>query len=141
MEFVIKETGKPKNTDRELRPIVFITSNSERRLPEPFLRRCVYHNIKLNRDLVLEAVKRKCAKAYPNMKDYLEIAVDRLWELRKKIRRKKPSTGELMVWLNVISLQYKNPEKILKVRSLSELPCLGVLVKDRNDLEEIMGVR
>jgi MoxR-like ATPase len=56
MEFKILETGKVIKGDRNNRPIVFITSNSERRLPEPFLRRCVYHHITFDRNIVEKAV-------------------------------------------------------------------------------------
>jgi MoxR-like ATPase len=56
MEFTIIETGETIDAPVQLRPIVFITSNSERRLPEPFLRRCVYHHIEFDDQIVWQAV-------------------------------------------------------------------------------------
>jgi len=52
MEFRVPETGQIIKASPETRPIVFITSNSERRLPEPFLRRCVYHHVKFDEELI-----------------------------------------------------------------------------------------
>lgn len=59
MEFTVAETGKTIRAPRTQRPIVVITSNSERRLPEPFLRRCVYHHIRFDDNLVAKAVEKR----------------------------------------------------------------------------------
>lgn len=133
MEFRVNEieqTIKPQH--QGLRPIVFITSNSERRLPEPFLRRCCYHHIRFNEDIVTKAVQSRRAD-YPNLDDdFLAMAVQRFLALRQRNLRKLPSTGELLVWLRVMALHPENLDT-----NLAKLPFLGTLLKDHQDIEEL----
>ncbi|MDM8522031.1 MoxR family ATPase [Desulfococcaceae bacterium HSG8] len=136
MEFKILETGKIVRGSHENRPIIFITSNSERRLPEPFLRRCVYHHITFDRDLLDKAVKKRTDE-YPGLsEEFLDMAIDRFIALREFTLRKRPSTGELLVWLRVLGLNADHYSKYLD-ENLSELPYLGVLIKDHQDREDL----
>ncbi len=136
MEFKVLETGEIIRGDRNTRPIVFITSNSERRLPEPFLRRCVYHHISFDRDLVDTAVKRRMDE-YPALgEEFLDLAIDRFVALRAAALRKRPSTAELLVWLRVLGLHADEYTPHLD-DDLSKLPYLGVLLKDHQDLEDL----
>ncbi len=136
MEFKIVETGKLVKGNRDRRPVVFITSNSERRLPEPFLRRCVYHHIPFDKELVEQAVKRRMDE-YPSLsKDFLEMAVERFLALRETALRKCPSTAELLVWLRVLGLNANRYSQRLD-ENLSALPYLGVLIKDHQDMEDL----
>ncbi len=136
MEFKIVETNTTLTTSPRLRPIVVITSNSERRLPEPFLRRCVYHHIAFDDRIVRQAVTAR-RNDYSTLSDeFLELAVARFLKLREKTLRKSPATGELLVWLRVLALavgQY--PEQLAD--NLSQLPYLGVLLKDHQDMDEL----
>ena len=123
-------------------PIVILTTNSERRLPEPFLRRCVFHWIEFNRDLLARAVEARGESDFkglePNQK---EQAIDAFMELRKHTPelRKKPSTAEFLGWLSLLA---KKPEAWAKVdsRNLAELPFLTALVKTQEDLRAL-GVK
>ncbi|HKS39255.1 MAG TPA: MoxR family ATPase [Blastocatellia bacterium] len=138
MEFKVTETGEMISAEKKNRPIVFITSNSERRLPEPFLRRCVYHHIRFDDSIVAKAVEKR-RDDYHNLSDkFLEMAIARFLELRERNLRKRPSTGELLVWLRVLALAVGiYPEK-LDV-ALARLPYLGVLLKDHQDIEDLMA--
>lgn len=135
LEFAVPELdvnieGEPAN-----RPIVFITSNSERRLPEPFLRRCVFHHIPFDRDLAWQAVQAR-AEEYPALDEhFLSMAVERFLSLRARALRKLPATGELLVWLRVLGLNAGSDPSTLD-EDLAKLPYLGVLLKDHQDLEE-----
>ncbi len=136
MEFKVLETGKTIRGNRDIRPIVFITSNSERRLPEPFLRRCVYHHITFDRDIAEMAVKKRTDE-YPALStEFLEMAIDRFLALRDYTLRKRPSTSELLVWLRVLGLNTDRYSQRLDEK-LSELPYLGVLIKDHQDREDL----
>ena len=141
MAFNISELGLGADVSvpPNLRPIVFITSNSERRLPEPFLRRCVYHHIRFDDRLVELAVQARRQEAFPSLSDeFIKLAVRRFLSLRDRNLRKKPATGELLVWLNVLSVAVgAYPEQL--ERDLSKLPYLGVLLKDHQDIEELGG--
>lgn len=137
MEFTVVETGEkvlPK--DERARPIVFITSNSERRLPEPFLRRCCYHHISFTEEIVAQAVKSRHAEYQDLDQDFLDLAVRRFLALRDRNLRKRPSTGELLVWLRVLALRLKTQPERLEA-DLTKLPFLGVLLKDHQDIEEL----
>ena len=84
MEFTIIETGENVEAPRALTPIVFITSNSERRLPEAFLRRCVYHHIRFD-DRLAEKVLLSRRGEYANLSDdFLKMALDRFLSLRDR---------------------------------------------------------
>jgi len=134
MQFTIVETGEEVSSPRQLRPIVIITSNSERRLPEPFLRRCVYHHIQFDDALVEQAVFNR-RDEYANLsEDFLRLAIQRFQALRDQSLRKRPATGELLVWLRVLALATGSDESRLS-GDLGGLPYLGVLLKDRQDIE------
>ncbi len=144
MEFTVTETSETISAPQNLAPIVFITSNSERRLPEPFLRRCVYHHIRFDDRIVDKAVSNR-RDEFKNLNDeFLKMAVRRFLSLRDRSLRKQPATGELLVWLRVLALAVdRNPEELrsrLLSEDLSKLPYIGVLLKDHQDIEEVGGV-
>ena len=136
MEFFIPETEQTISAERKIRPIVFITSNSERRLPEPFLRRCVYHHIRFDDTIVEKAVQAR-KNEFGNLNDdFLKMAVQRFLALRERGLRKQPATGELLVWLRVLAMAVGTyPERLYD--DLSKLPYLGTLLKDHQDIEEL----
>ena len=119
-------------------PIVVITSNVERRLPGPFLRRCVFHHIELTPKLVNDAVAARL-QDFPKLPgDVRQRAIERFWELHGCELRKAPSTAELLVWLAVLNALEVGQEAL--DASLSELPALGTLVKDKDDLERLRAL-
>ncbi len=138
--FTVIETGKEVSvTKPQLAPIVFITSNSERRLPEPFLRRCVYHHIRFDDTIVQRAVaaRKEQGQFDPLADTFIEMALQRFLALRERGLRKKPATGELLVWLRVLALAVGTYPEKLDQKDLSRLPYLGALLKDHQDLEEV----
>jgi len=136
MEFVVKETGDIISAPWHLAPIVFITSNSERRLPEPFLRRCVYHHIVYDDEIVEQAVASRRDEFNSLSDELIKMALQRFLALRERSLRKQPATGELLVWLRVLALTVDTyPERL--DNDLSKLPYLGVLLKDHQDIEEL----
>ena len=148
MEFTITETAQIVSAPRELRPIVFITSNSERRLPEPFLRRCVYHHIRFDDKIVEQAVFARTEEFSTLNTEFLNLAMRCFLQLRDRSLRKRPATGELLMWLRVLALTVgttheklkaavEDFEESLRDKRPSKLPHLGVLLKDHQDLEEI----
>ncbi|MCP4694271.1 MAG: MoxR family ATPase, partial [Desulfobacterales bacterium] len=90
MEFTVSETRELVASGKEKRPMVFITSNSERRLPEPFLRRCAYHHIEFD-DSILERAVGKRKDQYGGLSEnFIQMAVQRFLALREKTLRKRP---------------------------------------------------
>lgn len=133
-EFVVGENNL-------VRPLVFITSNSERRLPEAFLRRCTFHHIVFDENLLNEVKDAHRADFQHLGDDVLKHAMRRFLKLREQHLRKVPATGEFLVWLRVMALAAGTDDGTLQILLAQlrdddrELPYLGVLLKDRHDLE------
>jgi len=124
MRFVIRETGREvAATDR---PIVIITSNAEKELPDAFLRRCVFHYIEFPGEELLAEI---CGVHHPDVDDKLLAGALRSFMAVRTVRdlRKKPSTSELIDWLSALRLSGIEPGK------LDSLPFAGVLLKDESD--------
>lgn len=127
MEFYIHETKRTVKAKQ--RPIVIITSNAEKELPDAFLRRCIFHYI----DFPDKALMEEIVKVhFPNVDDaLLKNAMDVFYEIRSfRDIRKKPSTSELIDWVNALQIGGIPVEKIKK-----ELPFIGVVVKKDEDME------
>jgi len=132
MEFYVYETGeiiKAKN-----RPIIIITSNNEKELPDAFLRRCFFHYISFPDR---ETMQRIVDVHYPNIKaDLLTEALDIFFKVRDVPGlKKKPSTSELIDWLKLI-LADDIPDEVLKNRDPTKAipPLYGALLKNEQDV-------
>lgn len=139
LEFSIPELGARFKANRDLTPVIVITSNSEKQLPEPFLRRCVYHHIEFPRDKAeLEAILGARLSQLKLGGRAFDELIRWFFKLRDDISlTKKPSTSELLDWLRVLvhaGLQAELP--INEQRSLLK-DCLGSLLKMRDDIERI----
>jgi len=132
MRFRIDETGR--EVVAKERPIVVITSNNEKELPDAFLRRCVFHYIQFpDRELMMQIVKVH----HPDVADrVLDNALEMFFSLRATPRlRKKPSTSELIDWICALK---KAGVDLSKVGH--GIPFLGTLLKTESDVE-LVGKR
>ncbi len=126
-------------TDEEVaateRPIVVITSNNEKELPDAFLRRCVFHFIDFPD---VELMRRIVAVHHPDLDERLVgQALEAFFALRKQPRlRKRPSTSELIDWLAVLSAA-----GVKHVKLDQALPFLGTLIKKEQDLAALDELR
>ncbi len=133
MEFYVYET---KETVKALhRPIVIITSNNEKELPDAFLRRCFFHYISFpDRETMQEIVKVH----HPKIKQKLvKEALDIFFDVRKVPGlKKKPSTSELVDWLKLL-MSDDLPDEILKNRDATKAipPLYGALIKNEQDVQ------
>ena len=131
MEFFVYETGETIKTKQ--RPIVIITSNNEKELPDAFLRRCFFHYIRFPDSDTL----RKIVKVHhPGIKDtLLTTALKQFFELREQPGiKKKPSTSEVLDWLKLLLAEDLSPEDI-KRDAVNALPKLhGALLKNEQDV-------
>ncbi len=133
--FTVAETGEVvERRQGSPPPLVVITSNSERRLPEPFLRRTIFHHIEFSEELVRRAVEARQGD-FPELPEELRAAaIKHFLELRGRQLRKRPATAELLVWLTVLATRGGIEATELRDLSLGELPALSCLIKDRDDL-------
>ncbi len=127
MSFHIPETGETVKAAN--RPIVIITSNSEKELPDPFLRRCIFHYIEFPDAELMDKIVRVHFPKIEN--DLLREAMKRFYWIRQfDMLRKKPSTSELIDWLQALIAGGLSAKKIEK-----EMPFLGTLLKKKEDID------
>ncbi|SEM59552.1 MoxR-like ATPase [Syntrophus gentianae] len=130
MSFFVPETGTTIAAKR--RPIVIITSNAEKELPDAFLRRCIFHYISFpDPDMMLNIVRVH----HPGLEDRLvREAMDAFYWVRSVSGlQKKPSTSELLDWVQALVVGGVPLEKIRQ-----EIPLLGVLIKKNQDFDMIL---
>ncbi len=131
MEFQVYETGETVTARH--RPIVIITSNNEKELPDAFLRRCFFHYIRFPD---METMRKIVEVHHPGLKKHLlAAALSRFFELRETPGlKKKPSTSEVLDWLKLLLAEDLSAED-LKLDGRNALPKLhGALLKNEQDL-------
>ena len=129
MRFVVNETGD--EVVAKERPVVIITSNNEKELPDAFLRRCVFHFIDFPDQ---ELMRQIVGVHHPTIdRDLVDQAVVTFYRLRELPKiRKRPSTSELIDWISVLRTANVGAERFVR-----ELPFLGVLLKKEQDVETL----
>jgi len=136
--FRIPELGNVKvEADPTLQPIVIITSNSEKDLPEAFLRRCIYYNIPFPEpDRLKEIVSNHLDLASDSK--FLQDAIALFERLRKSGLRKKPATAELLSWLLALQGFKTEPEIVLTETNIRQT--LSSLIKTTEDQEKAQEI-
>jgi MoxR-like ATPase len=131
MEFFVYETGETIKARQ--RPIVIITSNNEKELPDAFLRRCFFHYIRFPE---METLKKIVEVHHPSIKEtLLTTALTQFYEIREQQGlKKKPSTSEVLDWLKLLLAEDMDAAD-LKKDGASALPKLhGALLKNEQDV-------
>lgn len=129
MEFYIPETGE--TVKAKVRPIVIITSNAEKELPDAFLRRCIFHYIAFPDAPMMERIIKA---HYPGLEETLIGGVlDAFYRIRElKGLQKKPGTSEILDWIQALNIG-GIPVEVLE----QEIPFAGVLLKKTDDLKQV----
>ncbi|MCB0503362.1 MAG: MoxR family ATPase [Bacteroidetes bacterium] len=133
MEFFVYElqkTIKAKN-----RPIVIITSNNEKELPDAFLRRCFFHYIRFPEKSTMQEI---IDVHYPNIEQKLVDEAMRIFYNIREVKglKKKPSTSELIDWIHLLRLGGADTSELEKLDLSEELPPQsGALLKNEQDIE------
>ena len=129
MEFHIPETGRTVTAKH--RPVVIVTSNAEKELPDAFLRRCVFHYIEFpDKELMAQIVRVH----FPDLDDKLLTQVlEAFYKIRQLPQiKKKPSTSEIIDWIQALVHGGVDPKRVVK-----EVPYLGVLLKKNEDMDAL----
>lgn len=129
MQFTVTETGETIRANE--RPVVIITSNNEKELPDAFLRRCVFHFIEFPPPALMRDI---LAVHHPKLEaKLLEQVLIKFYWLRDQAEfRKRPSTSELVDWISALVRGGMPVEKLEK-----DLPFLGVLLKKEQDVKHL----
>ena len=132
MEFYVYETRQTVRAKQ--RPIVLITSNNEKELPDAFLRRCFFHYIRFPDD---QTMRKIIDVHYPGIKQKLVAEALRIFYDMRKVPglKKKPSTSELLDWIKLLMVEDISPE-VLRTRDPAKLipPLHGALLKNEQDV-------
>lgn len=133
MEFYINETKETVRTKH--RPIVIITSNAEKELPDAFLRRCIFHYIEFPDSEKMEEIIRV---HFGDMnKKLVHVAMEAFYAIRDmKQIQKKPSTSELLDWVQALAISGASVDEIRE-----RIPYIGVLLKKNQDIDTVKGYR
>ena len=132
MEFHVHETGETVRAD--VRPIVIITSNNEKELPDAFLRRCFFHYIQFPD---LDTLERIVDAHYPGVqRELVQAALREFYALRDvQGLKKRPSTSEALDWIRLLAAEERDPADLQGVQD-GQLPHLhGALLKNELDIE------
>lgn len=133
MEFYINETKETISTRQ--RPIVIITSNAEKELPDAFLRRCIFHYIEFpNEEKMRDIIEVHYGDVESKL---LDKAVETFYEIRKMDDlQKKPTTSELLDWLQALMISGISPDAIG-----DKIPFAGVLLKKNQDIDIMYEIK
>ena len=133
MQFYINETKETITTKH--RPIVIITSNAEKELPDAFLRRCIFHYIEFPDAEKMEEIINV---HFGNIDQKLcQKALEAFYEIRKMDEiQKKPSTSELLDWIQALMVSGVDIENLS-----SEMPFVGVLLKKNQDIDVMHEIK
>lgn len=133
MEFYINETKETIRTKH--RPIVIITSNAEKELPDAFLRRCIFHYIAFpDEEKMREIIKVHYGDIDGKLVDN---AIEAFYEIRKmNDLQKKPSTSELLDWIQALMISGVSVDDLS-----SRMPYVGVLLKKNEDIEVMQEIK
>ncbi|NER24493.1 MAG: MoxR family ATPase [Symploca sp. SIO1C2] len=148
LQFQVKEVsemrydalqGKTRKARRDFLPLIIITSNREKELPKPFLRRCLFYYIEFPDQNTLEQILQ--SHFQPKLTPLFEVAVQKFWELRElRSWRKIPGTSEFLDWVAILEREQQG--KKLTAAELAStdpvnLPYLETLVKTQSDREAL----
>lgn len=122
-----------KEITAKYRPIILISSNNEKELPDAFLRRCFFHYISFPDKSTLAQI---IDVHYPNLEEELmEEAMKHFYALRElRGLKKKPSTSEILDWIKLLTAQQITADALKQVASPAQLPLIGALIKNEQDL-------
>jgi MoxR-like ATPase len=135
MAFHVYETGE--QVKARVRPIVLITSNNEKALPDAFLRRCFFHYIQFPDEATLKQI---VDVHYPDIqKELIDTALSLFFDLREVPGlKKKPSTSELLDWLRLLLTEHVSASQLKQSQQSGDLlPLSGALLKHEQDIERV----
>ena len=136
MSFQVRETGRSFSADQSYRPILVLTSNSEKNLPDAFLRRCVFYHISFPGSERLKEIVQGRLRLNPDFTpQMLDNAISHFGEIRELALKKKPATAEFLAWVRVLE-KMRIDVKSLKPGEAEALAfTYSILAKSKEDRE------
>lgn len=142
MQFEVPEINRKFLAPAAKRPIIILTSNSEKNLPDAFLRRCVYYHLNFpSEEELLSIVEQKISSNHFTKSALREFVVPHFYWVREKLKRKKPSVSELLHWVSLLSSLRFPAHKLLPNEVLNDKEAemlqmtYSVLAKNEEDVK------
>lgn len=140
----VNPKGVVKLSNESNRPIVILTSNSEKNLPDAFLRRVLYHHIQFpDKDRLTQIIEKNAPRNLTLDKRLVSSAIDHFLKIRKdKGLKKAPATAELLAWVHILHLKEAKLEEALKASADTSikqvvLDSYAMIAKTREDMEKL----
>jgi MoxR-like ATPase len=139
MSFRIPELDNIEvRADRDRRPVLVLSSNSEKNLPDAFLRRCIYYNIPFpDKARLAEIIQARLGGFKDGVSPLLDSALDLFLEIRRQNLRKLPSTAELLNWLQTLVQRGAALDRPVRASAEPLRGSLSTLAKTREDADEL----
>jgi MoxR-like ATPase len=138
MKFRVAETREEFEANNQYRPILILTSNLEKGLPEAFLRRCVFFHITFpDSKRLKEIIRHRLPASHPLSEQTLDHAIAHFEEIRKIDLTRPPATAECLAWMRVLSLIRLDPANLQPGQAEQLALSYCVLVKNRDDLDKL----
>ena len=139
MSFTVRETGRSFSADESYRPIVILTSNSEKNLPDAFLRRCVFYHIAFpGKDRLTEIVQRRLRLDSSFTPEMLEHALEHFEKIRDLTLKKRPATAELLAWLKILDKRHIDVSNLQRGEAEALAFTYSILSKSKEDQDMIV---
>jgi len=138
MTFLVRETGRRFEADLRYRPVVVLTSNSEKNLPDAFLRRRVFFHIDFPDPERLSKIVARRLRLHPDFtSEMLNHAVEHFDQIRSLALKKKPATAELLAWVQILDNLRLDPKNLRPGQLEALAISYSVLAKTEEDLERL----
>jgi MoxR-like ATPase len=135
LSFTVKETGRTFKVNDDFRPIIVLTSNSERNLPDAFLRRCVFYDIPFpGAERLMEIVRGRLSLSPTFRENVMQEAIKHFEEIRALPLKKKPATAELIAWVKVLDRMQIDIKNLQAEQADALALTYSVLAKNRDDI-------
>ncbi|MET0646107.1 MAG: MoxR family ATPase [Pyrinomonadaceae bacterium] len=131
--FTVSETGRTFTADARSRPIVILTSNSEKNLPDAFLRRCVFYHIPPPGHAQLKEIAQRRLEMHDGFPAVLDTLITHFEEIRTLALRKRPATAELLAWLGVLDRLKVDEAALQPGRAEALAFTYAILAKNKDD--------
>lgn len=140
LSFIVKETGRVFRAQPELRPILILSSNSEKNLPDAFLRRCVFYHIAFPEQARLKEIVQRRLRLTPAFTpDMLDHALEHFLEVRELSLKKRPATAELLSWIRVLDKLQIDVNDLRPGQAEAIALTYAILAKSKEDKQLILG--
>ncbi|MFK7970909.1 MAG: AAA family ATPase [Bacteroidia bacterium] len=141
LSFTVRETGNTYKAASENRPILILTSNSEKNLPEAFLRRVVYYHIPFpDPETLKKIVRTRLPLSDSFSEEMLNAAIEHFSDIRNnRGLRKRPATAELLAWIHILDRQGIDLSKGIESQIKDLAMTYAILAKNKDDLGKLQG--